>query len=241
MQVYAVRQAPVPFPFELDLGGRDTNAYRGPGWSVDEGDIAGANGIWVDGENAEIYLPLRFDDPQPLQLVLRVQPFAYPNAPEQTLSAEFNGVDLGKQSLAAGWQEVRFAVPAEATRSGLNRLWLHFGDSARPLDVLPGQGVIGSTGVRLPVDVEINSGGAAQDIAFITVTDPDGISHGRVRRPARLQPDRHRPAHRQGVGQTRLRHLGQHRRGRSAGRVRGGFARRARSCSARRATMPAAS
>ena len=176
VQVYAVRQAPVPFPFELDLGSRDTNAYRGPGWSVDEGDIAGANGIWVDGENAEVYLPLRFDDPQPLQLVLRVQPFAYPNAPEQTLSAEFNGVDLGKQSLAAGWQELRFAVPAEATRSGLNRLWLHFGDSARPLDVLPGQGVIGSTGVVLPVDVEINSGGAAQDIAFITVTDPDGIS-----------------------------------------------------------------
>ena len=81
VQVYAVRQAPVLFPFELDLGRRDTNAYRGPGWSVDEGDIAGANGIWVDGENAEVYLPLRFDDPQPLQLVLRVQPFAYPNAP----------------------------------------------------------------------------------------------------------------------------------------------------------------
>ena len=176
VQVYAVRQAPVLFPFELDLGSRDTNAYRGPGWSVDEGDIAGANGIWVDGENAEVYLPLRFDDPQPLQLVLRVQPFAYPNAPEQTLSAEFNGVDLGKQSLAAGWQELRFTVPAEATRSGLNRLWLYFGDSARPLDVLPGQGVIGSTGVVLPVDVEINSGGVAQDIAFIAVTDPDGIS-----------------------------------------------------------------
>ena len=49
VQVYAVRQAPVPFPFELDLGSRNTNAYRGPGWSVDEGDIAGANGIWVDG------------------------------------------------------------------------------------------------------------------------------------------------------------------------------------------------
>jgi hypothetical protein len=176
VQVYAVRQPPVPFPFELDLGSRDTNAYRGPGWSGDEADIAGANGIWVDGDAAELYLPLRFDDPQPLELVLRVQPFDHANAPQQTLSAEFNGVALGEQPLAPGWQELRLAVPAEATRSGLNRLWLHFGHSARPVDVLPGQGTIGSTGVALPVDVEINSGGAAQDIAYITVTNADGAA-----------------------------------------------------------------
>ena len=42
--------------------------------------------------------------------------------------------------------------------------------------MLPGQGVIGATGVQTPVDVEINSGGAAQDLAFITVTTPDGAT-----------------------------------------------------------------
>jgi hypothetical protein len=176
VQVYAVQQAPVPFPFELDLGSRDTSAYRGPGWSVDEANIAGADGIWVDGRQAELYLPLRFEQPQPLELTLRLQPFDYPNAPQQTLSAELNGVDLGQQALTPGWQEIRLAVPAEASRSGLNRLVLRFGQSARPSDVLPGQGAVGNTGVTLPVDVEINSGGAAQDIAYITLTAPGGAT-----------------------------------------------------------------
>ncbi len=174
VRVYAVQQPDVPFPFELDLGSRNTDAYRGPGWSADEGDIGGASGAWVDGREAELYLPLRFDTAQPLDVALRVQPFAYPGAPPQTLSVAMNGVDLGIQTLQPGWQEVRVTAPAEATRSGLNRLTLRFGDSARPSAVLPGQGMIGNTGVQAPVDIEINSGGAAQELAFITVTAPDG-------------------------------------------------------------------
>ena len=174
VQVYAVQQPPVPFPFDLDLGSRNTDAYRGPGWSADEANIAGASGAWIDDTTAEVFLPLRFDNPQPLQLALRLQPFSYDGAPQQTVSAEFNGVDLGQQALAGGWQEITFAVPAEATESGLNRVLLRFADTARPIDVLPGQATIGATGVQSPVDIEINSGGAAQDIAFITVTPPDG-------------------------------------------------------------------
>lgn len=176
VRVYAVQQADVPFPFELDLGSRNTDAYRGPGWSADEGDIGGASGAWVDGRAAELYLPLRFDTAQPVDVVLRVQPLAYPGAPPQTLSLEMNGVDLGTETLQPGWQEVRFSAPAEATRSGLNRLTLRLSASARPSDVLPGQGTIGSTGAQAPADIEINSGGAAQDLAFITVTTPDGAT-----------------------------------------------------------------
>jgi hypothetical protein len=176
VQVYSVQQAAVPFPFELDLGNRNTDAYRGPGWSVDEDDIAGASGAWVDGREAELFLPLRFETAAPVDVVLRVQPFAYPSAPQQTLSVEMNGVDLGTQPLAPGWQEVHFSASADATRSGLNRLWLRFSDSARPSDVLPGQAMIGATGVQSPVDIEINSGGAAQDLAFITVTTSDGAT-----------------------------------------------------------------
>ncbi len=176
VQIYAVQQPAVPFPFTLDLGSRNTDAYRGPGWSVDEADIGGANGIWVDGREAELFLPLRFENARPVDVVLRVQPFAYPGAPPQTLSLALNGVDLGAQPLAPGWQEVRVRAPAEATRSGLNRLQLRFSHSARPSDVLPGQAVIGATGVQSPVDIEINSGGAAQDFAYITVTAPDGAT-----------------------------------------------------------------
>jgi hypothetical protein len=176
VQIYAVQQPAVPFPFELDLGSRNTDAYRGPGWSVDEGDISGASGVWVDGRAAELYLPLRFETAAPADVVLRVQPFAYPGAQQQILSVEMNGVDLGAQPLAPGWQEVRFSAPAEAARSGLNRLILRFSNSARPSTVLPGQGMIGATGVQSPVDIEINSGGAAQDLAFITATTPDGAT-----------------------------------------------------------------
>jgi hypothetical protein len=185
VQIYAVQQADVPFPFELDLGSRNTDPYRGPGWSVDEEDIGGTSGVWVDGREAELYLPLRFDGPaaesdetssRPVDIVLRVQPFAHPDAPQQTLSVEMNGADLGVQPLQAGWQELRFHAPAEATVHGLNRLWLRFSHSARPVDVLPDQGLIGVTGVQAPVDIEINSGGAAQDLAFMTVTDPDGAT-----------------------------------------------------------------
>jgi hypothetical protein len=176
VQVYAVQQADVPFPFDLDLGSRNTDAYRGPGWSVDEGDIGGASGVWADGREAELFLPLRFENAQPVDVVLRVQPFVYPDAPQQTLSLEMNGVGLGTQPLAPGWQEVRFTAPAEATRSGLNRLTLRFSDSARPIDVLPGQAMIGATAVQSPVDIEINSGGAAGDFAFMTVTDPNGMA-----------------------------------------------------------------
>jgi hypothetical protein len=170
VQVYAVEQPPVPFPFALDFGSRDTSAYRGPGWSADEPDIAGTSGVWAEGRTAELYLPLRFDTPQDLQLVLQVQPFSYEGAPVQAMAVAFNGVDLGEQAMAPGWQELRFTVPAAATRSGVNTVQLRFANSARPADVLLGQGTIGSTGVLSPVDVEINSGGAAQDIAFITVT-----------------------------------------------------------------------
>ena len=174
VQVYKVQQPPVPFPYELDLGSSNTDAWRGPGWSVDESDIAGTSGVWASDREAEVFLPLRFDQSQPIQLALRLQPFSYDGAPQQTVSVEFNGVKLGGQTLADGWQEITFAVPADATRSGLNRVMLHFDHTTRPVDVLPGQATIGSTGVQSPVDIEINSGGAAQDIAFITVTPPDG-------------------------------------------------------------------
>ena len=40
--------------------------------------------------------------------------------------------------------------------------------------MLPGQAAIGNTGVQSPLDIEINSSGAAQDFAFITVSAADG-------------------------------------------------------------------
>lgn len=174
VQVYAVRQPALPLPLALDFGARDTAAYRGEGWSVDEADIAGASGVWAEGLRAELFFPVQSEQPLALRLTLRMLPFAYEGADQQTVVVYLNGVDLGARALPAGWNEVTFDAPAAAVRPGLNRLRLRFGYSARPADVLPGQGQIGSTGVQAPVDIEINSGGAAQDIAYITVTPPGG-------------------------------------------------------------------
>ncbi|MCS6845934.1 MAG: hypothetical protein NZ528_16690 [Caldilineales bacterium] len=176
VQVYAVRQPSVPLPFALDFGAQDTAAYRGDGWSVDEADIAGASGVWAEGRRAELFFPVQAPQPPALRLTLRLLPFAYDGAEQQTVVAYLNGRDLGARALPAGWSEVTFDAPAAAVRPGLNRLRLRFGYSARPVDVLPGQGQIGSTGVQAPVDIEINSGGAAQDIAYITVTPPGGAA-----------------------------------------------------------------
>ncbi len=172
IQVYAVQPPLIPFPFSLDFGSQDTSAYRGPGWSQDEPDIAGASAVWINEQDAELFLPLRFNEAQPLDLTLRILPFSYAGAPPQAVIVEFNGVNLGTRAVTAGWQELSFSAPASATRSGLNDLWLHFSESARPVDVLPGQDRIGATGLRSPLDIEINSGGAAQDFAYMSVTPP---------------------------------------------------------------------
>lgn len=171
VEVYEVNQRLVPFPFNLDFGAQNTSAYRGPGWSVDESNIGGATAIWALGREAEAYLPLRIAEPVAVELILRVQPFSYPGAPPQAVTVEFNGVDLGTRAVTPGWQELRFPVPADAIRYGLNRVRLRHAHSARPADVLPDQGLVGTTGAQLPVDVEINSGGGAGDFAFISVAD----------------------------------------------------------------------
>jgi hypothetical protein len=51
-----------------------------------------------------------------------------------------------------------------------------------PAKVLPGNGVIGETGVQAPVAIEVNSG-SPEDLAFITVGEQDGAKDGSTHRP----------------------------------------------------------
>jgi hypothetical protein len=51
-------------------------------------------------------------------------------------------------------------------KEGLNRLTLHFSQTAQPRQALPANITIGQTGVETPIDLEVNSSG---DFAFITV------------------------------------------------------------------------
>jgi hypothetical protein len=61
---------------------------------------------------------------------------------------------------------------------GLNDLRFEFAHLASPADVLSGDGMIGTTGVRAPVAIEVNSGGPA-DFAYITLGEDgeDGSAH----------------------------------------------------------------
>ncbi|HIQ04356.1 MAG TPA: hypothetical protein EYH31_01525, partial [Anaerolineae bacterium] len=168
---YEVQQPLPPLPFRLDLGDHPTEPYRGPGWGRDE-EIAGVNAVWATNRAAELFIPVRNSTGNSFRLRVRLSPFTYPGAPSQSVGLEVNGQAVGTpQPLAPGWVEVAWDLPDGSVLDGLNRIWLHFRHTARPRDVLPGDTAIGSTGVDVPVDIEVN---ATADFAYITLMGEDG-------------------------------------------------------------------
>ena len=155
--------------FHLDLGAEAARAYQGEGWDAPE-EIYGVSATWATAREARLFLTL--PAPGPYRLTLRAAPFAYPGGPTQTMQALWNGLPLGPaRPMEPGYREYIFEVPADRAREGLNRLTLRFAYAARPRDVLPADLSIGGTGVRAPVDVEVD---AAPDHAYISVYDEAG-------------------------------------------------------------------
>ncbi|MBC8448565.1 MAG: hypothetical protein H8D78_12530 [Chloroflexi bacterium] len=169
VRAYRVRQPPLTFPLEVDLGTPAALPYRGAGWHDDEV-IFGDTANWAAAAEAELFFPLR--EVGDYHLSLRIAPFSYPGAAPQSLQVLLNGQPLGEpRPLSEGWQVIEQRLPAEAVRLGLNRLSLHFARLERPRDVLPGETAIGTTGVATPVDIEIE---AAADHAYISLYDEAG-------------------------------------------------------------------
>ncbi len=163
VRVYGVKPG-APLPLDLDFGARVTDAWRGEGWSVDESDVGGANGIWATGDRA--HLLFRSEDAAPRRLTLRAAPFTWAGAPPQRLRLILNGTEVGETTLGEGWSEPAFDI---VPQPGINHLWLEFSRADSPRQRL-NQAMIGSTGVQAPVNLEVHS----FDQAFITVTGPDG-------------------------------------------------------------------
>jgi len=165
LRVYRVQQPPAQDGFIVDAGLAGWEPYRGEGWHQNE-EIAGRSAAWAGAAaEARLFLPLR--DVKPRRLTLALSPFDYAGAPAQSVAVEINGQLLaGAQTLAVGWGEYTWDVPAEAQRVGLNTVTLHFSRLASPRDVLPAQSAIGSTGVATPLDVEVNS---SDSFAYITI------------------------------------------------------------------------
>ncbi len=172
VQVYRVQAPPPPLPFVLDFGNQDTLPYRGDHWDVDEADLAGANGVWMTGRQTELFLPVEPQADRNLQLTLRVTPYSYPGGPAQTLAVDWNGHALGQRELSPGWQEITFDAPADAVRRGPNTISLRSGWTQAPRDAQPETAMIGATGVRAPVIIEVH----AFSEAFITLSGPNGLT-----------------------------------------------------------------
>jgi hypothetical protein len=164
VQAFAVQQAEIPNPLILDFGDWRSDPYRGEGWTANE-EIFAATANWATTTEAVIFFPARGGGER--RLSIQIAPFTYPNMPPQSVSLSLNGRNLvGSYSLHENWQLVEVVLPAAAMVEGLNRLVLHFAQTAQPRQVLPATTTIGQTGMQAPVDLEINSG---PDFAFMTV------------------------------------------------------------------------
>ena len=75
-----------------------------------------------------------------------------------------------RDRLSPGWQEITFEAPAAAVRRGPNTISLRSGWTQAPRDAQPETALIGATGVRAPVIIEVH----AFSEAFITLTTAKG-------------------------------------------------------------------
>jgi hypothetical protein len=116
-----------------------------------------------------------------------------------------NGDALERQPLVSGWGTYSWRVPAEILKQGLNEVRFEFDRLDAPADVLPGNGIIGGTGVRTPASIEVNSGGP-ENFAFITIgQEPeaeDGSTHRQGYNLALIDPKSGELIERQGFDTT---------------------------------------
>ncbi len=179
--LYRVDKPPLPVVTTVDFGVLEplTAMAQGAGWSEAE-QIQGASANWAVDQDAQVFLPAAGG--ADYRLTVTALPFDYPGAPEQGMVPQINGHRLQRIAASSGWNRYAWEVPGSILREGLNELHFEFDRLDAPVDVLPGSGVIGATGVRVPTAIEVNSNGPS-DLAFITVGAGDDAVDGSAHRP----------------------------------------------------------
>ena len=118
----------------LDLGGEGPLSDEwllGDGWNAPEKE--GAITYRWAAAPATVRIPL--DHPATLRVQVRLHAFAYPGAPQQTLTLDANGHACAPLTVPAEWQTVECTIDRAAWHAGVNTLALQFAYAARPMDV----------------------------------------------------------------------------------------------------------
>jgi hypothetical protein len=118
----------------LDVGGDGPLSDEwllGDGWYAPEKEGA-VTYRWASAP-ATVRIPL--DHAATLRVQVRLHAFAYPDAPQQTVTLAANGHRCGALPVAAGWQTVECTIDRAAWHGGVNALSLQFAYATRPMDV----------------------------------------------------------------------------------------------------------
>ncbi|MFN2199930.1 MAG: interleukin-like EMT inducer domain-containing protein, partial [Caldilineaceae bacterium] len=173
IEAYRIVQPSGADQFMLDLGVPGTFPYRGEGWDETEVDSPyDTSAIWAVDDESRLFVPLRDVDPdRTYRVSVRLHPFTYPGSTTQSVTLDVNGTALHAQNLAEEWQSVSWMVPGSALLDGLNRFTLSWAYAIAPRTAVPGDRIIGETGVTLPVDADLK---AFADGGYIALFDEAG-------------------------------------------------------------------
>jgi hypothetical protein len=179
--LYRVDPSPQSVASTVDLGVQVplTSMALGAGWSGAE-QIQGASANWAIKQDAEVFLPA--NGGTSYRLTVTALPFDYPGAPEQGIAPRINGHALPRIAMSPGWHAYAWEIPDSILKAGLNEVRFQLDRLNAPVDVLPGSGAIGTTGVQTPTTIEVSSDSPA-DIAFITIGTGADAEDGSVHRP----------------------------------------------------------
>ncbi|GIW08379.1 MAG: hypothetical protein KatS3mg060_3184 [Dehalococcoidia bacterium] len=167
--LYRVRAQSGATPAEIPFGEPAGRPYRGDGWTGEE-IYEGRPIRWSTRPSARLFLPNIAGSASIVSFSVRAAPFDYPGRPEGTLRLRLNGHLLGEFPLRSGFHDYRVSAFSEQFVGGANRLDVEVDRTVRPADVLPIDRTIGTTGIRAPVDIRVESAGlAAGNVARIAV------------------------------------------------------------------------
>jgi hypothetical protein len=153
--------------------------YFGEGWGL----LSPGRPIAAQRKEVRLLVPLS-DKPQ--QITIRIRLPEGIEAYSRSIFFELNGWQSPSQNIGAEWQELVFDVPGGVTQSGLNDIWLHFGD-VTPL-LPPEEWILSRTPITPEITV-LSAGKEVGDLGHIFVNGYDVSPNQRGYNIAIIQAD----------------------------------------------------